>query len=118
MIQTVRADNVMTPLNVPRATDDGQDPIMILWTGYAPSWWVYHNIPGWNDTSICSMTKTVRNMPSNVTLEFSDPGQNFCIGPRSHVRIWDMGTDPNLGTWSIGSMHHEHTECDPICHHV
>jgi hypothetical protein len=29
-----------------------------------------------------------------------------------------MGYDPTLGYWSVGSAHHEHTLCDPACHHV
>lgn len=29
-----------------------------------------------------------------------------------------MGYDPTLGQWSIASAHHEHTVCDPACHHV
>ncbi len=44
-----------------------------------------------------------------------------CYGPRYHLRIWDMGTDPVLGHWSIGAVHHEHTECTLrifFCHHV
>jgi hypothetical protein len=29
-----------------------------------------------------------------------------------------MGYSATFGQWSIGSAHHEHTVCDPTCHHV
>jgi hypothetical protein len=29
-----------------------------------------------------------------------------------------MGYSPVYGQWSIGAAHHEHTACNPLCHHV
>ena len=103
--------------SIPLRTDDGLDPITLIWTGYAPAWWVAANLNGWSDTAYCSSAKTVNGAAYNYTLEQPDPGATPCIGPRDHVRIWDMGYSPAYGRWSIGSAHHEHTVCFP-CHHV
>lgn len=103
---------------IPVQTDDGLDPINLIFTGYAPSWWVASNMAGWSDSAYCSGPKTVDNMPYNYTLEHPDPTGLPCIGPRDHIRIWDMGYSPTLGEWSVASTHHEHTICDPICHHM
>ncbi len=107
-----------TAPSIPVQTDDGLDPINLIWTGYAPAWWVASNIVGWSDSAYCSGPKTVNGAEYNYTLEHPDPNGIGCFGPRDHVRIWDMGTSPTLGRWSIGSAHHEHTVCDPVCHHV
>lgn len=103
---------------IPLQTDDGLDPINLVFTGYAPSWWVAANMAGWSDSAYCSGPKTVNNLPYNYTLEHPDPTGQPCIGPRDHIRIWDMGYSPTLGEWSVASTHHEHTVCDPVCHHV
>src|SRR2546427_7640510 len=103
--------------SVPLQTDDGLDPITLVWTGYAPTWWVAANLYGWSDTAYCSSAKTVNGEAYNYTLEQTDPGAISCWGPRDHVRIWDMGYSQVYGRWSIGSAHHEHTVCFP-CHHV
>jgi len=103
---------------VPSVTDDRQDPINLIWTGYAPAWWVAANFRSWIDTSYCSNPKTVNGAEYNATLEKVDPTGLTCIGPRDHVRIWDMGYNPTFGYWTIGAVHHEHLVCDPGCHHV
>ncbi len=104
--------------NIPVQTDDGLDPVTLVWTGFAPAWWVAANIVGWSDSAYCSGPKTVNGANYNYTLEHPDQTGIACFGPRDHVRIWDMGTSPVFGQWSIGSAHHEHTVCDPTCHHV
>ncbi len=107
-----------TAPSIPLQTDDGLDPITLIFTGYAPSWWVASNIIGWSDSAYCSEQKTVYGNPYNYTLEHPDPDGFPCFGPRDHVRIWDMGYSATFGQWSIGSAHHEHIVCDPTCHHV
>ena len=107
-----------TTVTIPRQTDDSQDPINLVFTGYAPSWWVAANLLNWGDSAYCSGPKTVDGQPYNYTLEHPDSNGLPCIGPRDHIRIWDMGYDPTLGQWSIASAHHEHTVCDPGCHHI
>lgn len=104
--------------SIPTQTDDGLDPITLIWTGYAPASWVAANFIGWSDSAYCSGPKSVNQASYNYTLEKVDRGGIACLGPRDHVRIWDMGTDPIFGTWSIGSAHHERTFCNPNCHHV
>src|SRR5215469_13980569 len=104
--------------NIPVQTDDGQDPVNLIFTGYAPSWWVASNIAGWSDSAYCSSVKTINSQQYNYTLEKPDPTGAACFGPRDHVRIWDMGYDPTFGYWSIGSAHHEYSVCNPACHHV
>ena len=104
-------------IEVPAVTDDSLDPIDLMWTGYAPAWWVAANLNGWSDTAYCSSSKTINGVEYNYTLELTDGGASSCIGPRDHVRIWDMGYSPTFGRWSIGAAHHEHTVCFP-CHHV
>src|SRR2546427_3112143 len=103
--------------SIPLQTDDGLDPITLIWTGYAPSWWVAANLSGWSDTAYCSGAKNVNGESYNYTLEKVNPGATSCFGPRDHVRIWDMGYSQVYGRWSIGSGHNEHTVCFP-CHHV
>lgn len=103
---------------IPVQTDDGLDPIILVFTGYAPSWWVASNIADWSDSAYCSEPKTVNGNQYNYTLERPDPGGLACYGPRDHVRIWDMGYSSAFGHWSIAAAHHEHTVCDPLCHHV
>ena len=103
---------------IPIQTDDNLDPITLVFTGYAPSWWVASNIADWSDSAYCSGPKTVNGNAYNYTLEHPDPTGIACFGPRDHVRIWDMGYSPVYGQWSIGAAHHEHTVCDPLCHHV
>lgn len=103
---------------IPLQTDDGLDPINLIFTGYAPSWWVAANMAGWSDSAYCSGPKTLDGRLYNYTLEHPDPTSLPCIGPRDHIRIWDMGYSTNLGEWSVASTHHEHTVCDPVCHHV
>jgi hypothetical protein len=73
---------------------------------------------GWSDSAYCSGPKAVEGAPYNYTLEHPDLNGLPCLGPRDHIRIWDMGYDPTLGQWSIASVHHEHTICNPSCHHV
>ncbi len=104
--------------SIPVQTDDGLDPITLIFTGYAPSWWVASNIIAWSDSAYCSEPKTVNGNQYNYTLEHPDPGGFPCLGPRDHVRIWDMGYSATFGQWSIGSAHHEHTVCNPTCHHL
>jgi len=104
--------------SIPITTDDNLDPITLVFTGYAPSWWVASNIADWSDSAYCSGPKTVNGNEFNYTLEHPDPAGIACFGPRDHVRIWDMGYSPVYGQWSIGAAHHEHTVCDPLCHHV
>jgi len=104
--------------SIPITTDDNLDPITLVFTGYAPSWWVASNIADWSDSAYCSGPKTVNGNAYNYTLEHPDPTGIACFGPRDHVRIWDMGYSPVYGQWSIGAAHHEHTVCDPLCHHV
>jgi hypothetical protein len=106
-----------TPI-IPVKTDDGLDPINLIFTGYAPSWWVASNMAGWSDSAYCSGPKTVNGQEYNYTLERPDPTGVPCIGPRDHVRIWDMGYSPVLGVWSVASTHHEYTDPLPIPHHV
>ena len=106
-----------TPI-IPVQTDDGLDPITLIFTGYAPSWWVVSNIAGWSDSAYCSEPKSVNGQAYNDTLERPDPTRLPCIGPRDHMRIWDMGHSPTFGIWSLGSAHHEHTVWDPTPHHV
>src|SRR2546428_3651713 len=103
---------------IPIQTDDNLDPITLVFTGYAPSWWVASNIADWSDSAYCSGPKTVNGNAYNYTLEHPDPTGIACFGPRDHIRIWDMGYSPVYGQWSIGAAHHEHTVCDPLCHHV
>jgi hypothetical protein len=104
--------------SIPVQTDDNLDPITLVFTGYAPSWWVASSIASWGDSAYCSGPKTVNGDKYNYTLEHPDPTGIACFGPRDHVRIWDMGYNPVYGEWSIGAAHHEHTVCDPLCHHV
>jgi len=104
--------------SIPVQTDDSLDPITLIFTGYAPSWWVASNIIGWSDSAYCSGAKTVNGNAYNYTLEHPDPSGIPCLGPRDHVRLWDMGYNAAFGRWSIGSAHHEHTVCNPICYHV
>ena len=103
---------------IPVQTDDGLDPITLVFAGYAPSWWVASNIADWSDSAYCSGPKTVNGNQYNYALERPDPNGLACYGPRDHVRIWDMGYSPVFGNWSIAAAHHEHTVCDPLCHHV
>lgn len=106
---------------VPAQTDDGLDPVNLVFTGYAPAWWVVQKLNGWNPTS-CSEPKTLDRKSYDFTLETPDTrGQSLpCWGPKYHIRIWNMGTDPVLGEWSTGAVHHEHTACSYVlfCHHV
>ncbi len=104
--------------SIPLQTDDGLDPITLIFTGYAPSWWVASNIIGWGDSAYCSEPKSINGNGYNYTLEHPDPTSIPCFGPRDHVRVWDMGYSATFGQWSIGSAHHEHTVCNPTCHHV
>jgi len=104
--------------SIPLTTDDNLDPITLVFTGYAPSWWVASNIADWSDSAYCSGTKSVNGNEYNYTLEHPDPGGIPCYGPRDHIRIWDMGYSPVFGQWSIAAAHHEHTLCNPLCHHV
>ena len=103
---------------IPVQTDDSLDPITLVFTEYAPSWWVAANIGDWSDSAYCSRPKTISGNEYNYTLEHPDPTGLACYGPRDHVRIWDMGYSPAFGHWSIAAAHHEHTVCDPLCHHV
>ncbi len=105
---------------IPVQTDDGLDPVNLIFTGYAPAWWVVQNFNGWNPTP-CSEPKTLDGKTYDFTLETPDTRAQTplpCSGPRSHVRVWDMGVDPILGHWSIGTVHHERTLCNPFCHHI
>ncbi len=106
---------------IPSQTDDGQDPVNLIFTGYAPASWVAQNLQSWNPTP-CSEPKTLDGKTYNLTLETPDTlGQvPPCWGPRYHIRLWDMGFDPVLGRWSIGAVHYEHSECTTLvsCHHV
>ena len=104
--------------NIPVRTDDAQDPVNLIFTGYAPSAWVVSNIAGWSDSAYCSNSKTVNGREYNYTLEKPDSTGIPCFGPRDHVRVWDMGYSPVFGFWSVGSAHHENTVCNPACHHV
>ena len=113
-----RAAQEATVPSIPITTDDNLDPITLVFTGYAPSWWVASNIADWSDSAYCSGPKTVNGNAYNYTLEHPDPAGIACFGPRDHIRIWDMGYSPVYGQWSIGAAHHEHTVCDPLCHHV
>ena len=108
---------VTTP-SVPIQTDDGLDPVNLIFTGYAPSWWIVANIAGWSDSAYCSGPKTLNDREYNYTLEHPDLNGIPCYGPRDHVRLWDMGYSPVFGEWSIGSAHHERTVCNPRCHHM
>src|SRR6266568_4719923 len=72
----------------------------------------------WSDSGYCSGPKTVDGKAYNYTLEHPDPTWYPCVGPRDHIRIWDMGYSPVFGEWSIASAHHEHTVLDPLPHHV
>jgi hypothetical protein len=94
------------------------DPITLIFIGYAPSRWVATTLAGWSDSAYCSGPKKINGGAYNYTLEHPDPTGLPCLGPRDHVRIWDMGYNPVFGEWSIASAHHEHTVCDPVCHHV
>jgi hypothetical protein len=107
-----------TSPSIPVQTDDRLDPINLIFTGYAPSWWVASNMAGWSDSAYCSGPKTVDGASYNYTLERPDPNGLPCLGPRDHIRIWGMGYNQVFGEWSVASVHHEHTVCDPICHHV
>lgn len=104
---------------IPSQTDDGLDPVNLIFKGFAPAWWVVQNLNGWNPTP-CSEPKTLEGRTYDFTLETPDTKGQFppCYGPRFHIRVWDMGVDPVLGHWSIGAVHHEHTVCNPVCHHV
>ncbi len=107
---------------IPSKTDDGLDPVNLIFTGYAPAWWVLQNFNGWNPTP-CSEAKTLDGKTYDFTLETPDTRDQAslpCYGPRFHVRVWDMGVDPVLGHWSIGAVHHEHSVCNPFpfCSHV
>lgn len=112
---------VAASTTVPARTDDGLDPINMIWTGFAPAWWVAQNFKEWNPT-LCSLMKTLNSREYDFTLETPDTRSQSppCWGPRFHVRIWDMGEDPIFGRWSIGAVHHEYTQCNPfpVCHHV
>jgi len=106
---------------IPSQTDDGLDPINLIFTGYAPAAWVAQNLMGWN-TSPCSEPKTLDGNAYDLNMETPDTRGQLppCRGPRYHIRIWDMGTDPLFGQWSIAAVHYEHTECTKLvsCHHV
>ncbi len=104
---------------IPVQTDDGLDPVNLVWTGFAPASWVAQNFLGWN-TPLCSEQKTLDGKAYDFTLETPNTRSQTppCWGPRYHVRLWDMGDDPVFGQWSIGAVHHEYTKCDPLCHHV
>ncbi len=107
-----------TAPSVPTQTDDGLDPINLIWTGYAPSWRVAQNLVGWGNTAYCSTPKTIGGAMPNADLERVDPEGFPCLGPRDHVRIWDMGYSSVFGTWSVGAVHHDELVCNPLCHHV
>ncbi len=88
----------------------------LIFAGFAPASWVAQNFHGWN-SSPCSEPKTLNGRSYDFNMET----QGDCWGTRFHVRIWDMGTDPVLGQWSVGAVHHEHVECTFYifsCHHV
>jgi hypothetical protein len=104
---------------IPKQTDDGWDPINLVFTGYAPAAWVAQNLHGWTTTFCSEPIKTLDGKGYDFNLEAQDQNPP-CFGPRYHIRIWDMGTDPVLGHWSVGAVHHEHTECTfiIICQHV
>lgn len=104
--------------SVPTQTDDGLDPVNLIFTGYAPSWWLAQNLVGWDNTAYCSTPKTIGGATPNADLEHVDSVGFPCLGPRDHVRIWDMGYSPVFGTWSIGAVHHDKLVCNPLCHHV
>jgi len=74
---------------------------------------------GWTQTFCSEPVKTLNGKSYDFNLEAKDQSPP-CWGPRFHIRIWDMGTDPVLGHWSVGAVHHEHTECTLFifCHHV
>ena len=106
---------------LPSQTDDGLDPINLIFTGFAPASWVAQNLVGWN-TSPCSEPKTLDGRTYDANMETPDTRGQLppCWGPRYHIRIWDIGTDPLLGHVSLAAVHHEHTECTRLvlCHHV
>src|SRR2546428_12806601 len=91
--------------SVPLQTDDGLDPVTLVWTGYAPAWWAAANLYGWSGTSYCSSAKTGNGEADNYTFEQPDSGATSCLAPRDHVRIWGMGHSPVDGWWSIGAAH-------------
>ncbi len=107
---------------VPVQTDDGLDPVNLIFTGSAPASWVAQNFKGWNSNLCSEPQKALNGRTYDFNLETPDTRNQAppCWGPRYHVRIWDMGTDPVLGQWSIGAGHYEHTECSffIFCHHV
>src|SRR5256885_16350800 len=72
--------------SIPITTDDNLDPITLVFTGYAPSWWVASNIADWSDSAYCSGPKTVNGNAYNYTLEHPDPTGIACFGPRSEER--------------------------------
>lgn len=39
-----------------------------------------------------------------------------CLTERSHLRIWHL-TMLNGEFWTIANAHHEHSHCNPVCHH-
>ena len=104
---------------IPLQTDDGLDPINLIFTGYAPASWVAQNLQSWTPTFCSEPIKTLDGKGYDFNLEAQDQNPP-CLGPRYHIRIWDMGTDPVLGHWSVGAVHHDHTECALIilCQHV
>ncbi len=113
---------VHASVNIPVQTDDGLDPVNLVFTGSASASWVAQNLQGWNPTP-CSEPKTLDGKTYDFNMETPDTRNQAppCWGPRYHIRIWDMGTDPVLGHWSIGAAHYEHTECSltiSLCHHV
>src|SRR5437879_12717633 len=93
--------------SVPLQTDDGLDPITLIWTGYAPTWWVAANLYGWSDTAYCSSAKPATGAAYNYTLEQPDSGATSCLAPRDPVPISDIGDSPVSGWGRIGAARRE-----------
>ncbi len=113
-VHSARAD----PL-VPVKTDNGKDPINLIFIGTADSTsvfdlFIFH--AGWILVN-CWVDETVNGQNQNTMVEKLGPCWCTSFECRAHIRIWDMGTDPLWGHWSIANVHMEHC-CDLSFSHI
>src|SRR5207244_13365568 len=76
-----RASQEAAISSIPITTDDHLDPITLVFTGYAPSWWVASKITDWRASADCSGPRTVKGKAYNCTQEHPNPTVADCTTP-------------------------------------
>src|SRR2546421_8963194 len=93
---SARASQEAAISSIPITTDDNLDPITLVFTGYAPSWWVASNIADWSDSAYCSGPK-----PSTGTLTITH--WSILTQPESLALVREITSES--GTWdTVQSM--------------